>query len=437
MWLADVDRSWTDEMSGGGRSTEPRIAAVAVAGCEGAAGSSRSGGDVEGPGSHGAILDQSPSGGGLTCRPGLARRIGKTGRTGESGLWGPLHVCDWSYRSLRARPEDVVRLNCTKPTVLGCDLCEALLPVRCKATRDDKCAPCAERHRWDIARTMRSGFTEERLQAALIVVLAGTREERREWLKHGVYGRHTKDNRSGFFLVTITAPGAADGLRFDRSICGHEPGQCSNKGHASGETVCKVERMPAALWNGEAPRRFNDWMTDLRRVLDVDVQYSGAWETQVRGMLHRHVLVYCAGVTVQRFYDEAKRIAQRVGFGRQFEADPISGMDAREVAMTCGYVASYVTKCGDELATCISPRTGEILQGSYRRWSCSRRWGVTMKQVRQERVQWATERYGADRGGGGARDEHAAPGGAAALDSEQESYASPQQPEPVLGVSLA
>lgn len=359
---------------------------------------------------------------------------GLTGRTGASGLLGPLHQCVLEYWGFA---DADARLGCSAPVVLKCTICDRLVNVRCRATRDDRCGGCAERHRWDIARTMRSGFTPERLQAALIVVLSGTRDERRAWLKSGTYGQHTTDNRSGFFFVTLTAPGAAGGLRFDRSICGHAPGQCSNKGHGSGDVVCKVERMSAARWNGEAPRRWNDWMTDLRRVLGVNVQYSGAWESQVRGMLHRHVLIYCPGVTVQRFYDEAKRIAERVGFGSEFQADPISGTDAREIAMTCGYVASYVTKCGDELATCINPRTAEIQQGSYRRWSASRSWGVTMAQVRSERRQWAMERGGVRVAGSGARGPIAADapsltghagaaalGGGAALDSETESYAS-------------
>lgn len=359
---------------------------------------------------------------------------GANRRTGASGLMGPDHQCTLEYWGSISRPSQ--ELGCARPTVLHCIICDGLRSVRCRATRDDRCAGCAERHRWDIARTMRSGFSEERLQAALVVVLAGTREERREWLKAGTYGQHVRDNRSGFFLVTLTAPGAAGGLRFDRSICGHEPGQCSNKGHSSGDVVCKVERMPAARWNGEAPRRWNDWITDLRRVLGVKIQYSGAWETQVRGMLHRHVLIYCPGVTVQHFYDESKRIAQRVGFGREFQADPISGTDAKEIAMACGYVASYVTKCGDELATCISPRTGEILQGSYRRWSSSRSWGVTMAQVRQQRRDWAMERFGpagapgaAPPPGGGT----GCPGGEAALDLETEIYAACKLLEQLFG----
>jgi hypothetical protein len=66
-----------------------------------------------------------------------------------------------------------------------------------------------------------------------------------------------------------------------------------------------------------------------------------------------------------------------------------------------------------------------------------------MRQIRQERVQWAMERYGSvqaiARGGARSGDgvDGGPAGGAAALDSEQEIYASLHQPEPVLGVSLA
>ena len=104
----------------------------------------------------------------------------------------------------------------------------------------------------------------------------------------------------------------------------------------------------------------------------------------------------------------------------------MSGADAKEIAMAAGYIASYVTKCGDELATCVNPRSGEMEQGSYRRHSSSRQWGVTMAQIRQERRQWAMERYGASAGGAAPAVPGAAPGGAAALDSEQEIYASAQ-----------
>lgn len=341
------------------------------------------------------------------------------------GLAG--HVCAMEFVGTVGAS---VTLGCEHPSLLRCGLCGRTCEVRCRATRDDKCAGCAERHGWDVAREIRSGVTVERLQASLLVVLRGTRQERRDWLLHDRLGAsNVSDRPSGFRFVTLTAPGR-EPLPFDRSICGHEAGECSNASHKRdpGDVVCKVERFPAARWNGQAPRRWNDWITDLRRVLGVDVQYCGSWETQVRGVLHRHVLVWAPGVTEKLFRRESRRIAIRLGFGRQYDVRPLSGSDTKELAMVAGYIASYVTKCGDELATCINPRTGEIVQGSYRRWSASRKWGVTMGQIRAERVQWVMERATAS---------SAAPaaGGGAALDSEQEIYASADSSMVALGAA--
>ena len=385
---------------------------------------------LEGREVDGATIDQAPP-------------RGLTGRSGSSGLVGPLHVCGgWTWAGV-AGPSKV--LGCASPSVLKCGVCERSCEVRCRATRDDRCPGCAERHCWDVARKIRSGFTEERMQAALTVVLIGTREERRQSFRNGGNGTFNGDRPSGFYLTTLTAPGVRGGMHWDRSICGHRRGQCTNSPHGktAGAPPCKVYRMTAARWNGGAPRRWNDWITDLRRVLGVDVQYCGTWETQVRGLLHRHVLIYVPGISAARYESVGREIAQRLGFGAQFDVRPVAGDDPKALAMVAGYVASYVTKCGDELATCVSPRTGEILQGSYRRWSASGSWGVSMKQIREDRVQWATGRagWGLGHGPGGRSPAPAGvgpgvwPGGAAALDLEQEIYASPPQPQQVLGVS--
>ena len=364
-------------------------------------------------------------------------RGGLTGRSGSSGLVGPLHVCSqWKWAGQAGRS---TLLDCEKPSVIKCGICARSCEIRCRATRDDRCPGCARRHCWDVARKIRSGFSAERMHIALTVVLCGTREERRQSFRDGGNGSFNGDRPSGFYLTTLTAPGVRGGMHWDRSICGHRRGECTNSPHgkSAGGPVCKVYRMIAAKWNGEAPRRWNDWITDLRRVLGVDVQYCGTWETQKRGLLHRHVLIFVPGVSAARYESVGREIAIRLGFGSQFDVEQVAADDPKALAMVAGYVASYVTKCGDGLATCVNPRTGEILRGSYRRWSASGDWGVSMKQIRQERVQWAMERTGTGVGCGGARDEHAAPGGAAALDSEQKIYASSQQPEPVLGVSLA
>jgi len=199
-----------------------------------------------------------------------------------------------------------VRLgDCTSPLVLICALCESVLRVRCNATREEKCKACGLRHRRLVARVLRSGFNGDR--------------------------------PDGFFFVTLTAPGVDGGLVWDQS-CGHLEGECS------GEKGCKVERLPMAQWNRTAPQRWSWFMTEMRRQLKRDVQFAGTWETQARGALHRHVLIWCPGVTDRRFRAAVRLCAHRYGFGKQYDVQSISGSDAREQARKAGYCAAYVTK---------------------------------------------------------------------------------------------
>ncbi len=220
----------------------------------------------------------------------------------------------------------------------------------------------------------------------------------------------TTDRPEGFFFVTLTAPGVEHGLIWDQA-CGHTDGECS------GELGCKVERLPMAAWNATAPQRWSWFVEEMRRNLKRrGLQFCGSWETQARGALHRHVIVWCPGVTERRFRAAVRLSAHRYGFGRQIDVQPISGADAREQARRAGYCAAYVTK-GGERATSLDTDTGEIRQGGYRVWSASRRWGQTMKAIRAEQQAWVLERLGRPDSA------DAEPGGAAALDLEREIYA--------------
>ena len=336
-------------MSGGGRSTEPIDAVGAVARCEVALGFSWPSGDVEGTVSHRAILDQGPSGGGPT---GCA-------------------ACVWVFDKSLSKADQLVRLSpgisvpptsapairdnlggCETPTRLKCVNCGLTMHVRCRATRDDKCGPCAKRHGKDVARVMRSGFD----------------------------GSFNGDRPSGYFFITLTAPGA-DVLPWDTSICGHGPGECS------GKNGCVCERYTVARWNETAPQRWSWFVTEMRRILKRDVQFAGSWETQGRGALHRHFLLWAAGVSERRMRAAVRLCAARWGFGRQLDVQAIHGLDAREVAIKAGYIAKYATKGGD-LAVSLDVATGEIQQGGYRRWSASRHWGQTMRCVREDRAIW-------------------------------------------------
>lgn len=284
--------------------------------------------------------------------------------------------CDhsWSYHETSSVPLG----DCERPTVLACDRCSTAMRVRCRATREDRCKGCGVRHRRDVARVFRSGFSGDRPE--------------------------------GFFFVTLTAGGEADGLVWDRERCGHEPSECS------GDKGCKVQSVPMAEWNSTAPQRWSWFVTELRRSLKRDVQFCGSWEVQQRGALHRHVLIWCPSVTERRFRACVRMGAYRYGFGRQFDVQPMSGANARDVARRAGYCASYCTKGGDR-AESIDFATGEIKPGGYRPWSASRRWGQTMKAIREEQRAWVAERLGRL----GSAD--AEPGGAAALDLDTEIYA--------------
>lgn len=343
----------------------------------------------------------SPSPGGLTG--GGARILGRCDdwvdpRNGEVMLGDLIWSCEggceaWSYYRDDLRNED--DRECWERKILQCNLCKALVKVRCLATRDDICGPCAERHRKDIARVIRSGMTGDRPE--------------------------------GFFFVTLTGPGG-DVLPFDPASCSHGPDvKCA------GGLGCRTERYRAARWNKGAPRRWNDFMTALRKALGVDVQYCGSWETQKRGVLHRHVVLWAPGVSHKRMAATVKWCASRrhVGFGRQIDVQPISGVSVEalgevtgavsaDMAQRAGYVAKYATKGGD-LAVTLDVETGEIVQGGYRRWSASRRWGCTMGSIRRERAEWCKVR----RAAAVPRSDSSVGGGAAgALDIETESYGS-------------
>lgn len=201
----------------------------------------------------------------------------------------------WCSHAWRFDRVSRVPLNdCEQPTVLVCDACQSALRVRCKATREDRCTGCGRRHRRNVARVFRSGFRPDR--------------------------------PDGFFFITLTAPGEADGLVWDRTMCGHQEGECS------GEKGCKVEAVPMAEWNATAPQRWSWFVTDMRRDLKRDLQFCGSWEVQARGALHRHALVWCPGVTTRRFRAAVRLCRRRWGFGQQYDAQPLSGNDAREIA---------------------------------------------------------------------------------------------------------
>lgn len=226
---------------------------------------------------------------------------------------------------------------------------------RCGSARPSRCAPCAEIKRGDIASIGRSGWIDQ----------PGDR---------------------GYF-VTLTPPGA-DVLPWDRSLCHHSDGV-----PCSGSIGCKAEHGALAEWHGRVGQRWSWFMTELRRLSGVDVQFFKTWELQRRGALHLHSMMRPDGMISDRRFRACIRLAaSRYGFGGQVDVQVFSLSDTQAAARSAGYVAKYASKSSDDLCTVdrVDFDTGEFMPVGLRSWSSSRRWGDTMASIKLRRCQWAT-----------------------------------------------
>jgi hypothetical protein len=260
--------------------------------------------------------------------------------------------------------------------------------TRCRSTRRSKCEHCSTIHRGDVAAVGRSG--------AVV------------------------DNPSDrVYLLTLTGPGV-DVLPWDTSKCSHGPAvECS------GKLGCVVDEHAAAMWHNNVAQRWSWFVTEVRRRLGdgAGVQFLKTWELQDRGVLHVHALFRVTGVVRDRRVRAAVRLARsRWGFGDRYKLDAINLADPAGAARAAGYVAKYVSKSCDALPAVrrLNYATGELRVGGIRPWSASRSWGITMKQIRESRVAWASS-VGASAGGAAATP----PGDAAgvALDLNKDRYA--------------
>ena len=353
-------------MSDQGQSTEPRIAGDAVAGCDVGSGSSRLRGDVDGPGSYRAIILKGLPGG------------GPTERCADGGhAWAPGSM----YNGEQSKSD------CERPKVLWCVLCHYRIQGKCGSSREDVCGPCSKRHRKDVARIGRSG--------------AG------------------RDRPEGIFFGTVTAPGVAAGLGWDKKRCSHDPAlRCDGKPVAEGGLGCKTWRVAAALWNATAPRRWNNFVTDLRREFKGrTLEHFGSWEPQGRGLLHRHFLARVMGVSEQRMTEVVKGLLAKHGFGAQFTIESVTEVEADVLAQEHGMAGDAVASADESVSSCkVANKVNYIVSYTskgkggrsqlldfstgllrppgegYRTWS--RSWGwcdLTMKRIKLDRRRWIQE----------------------------------------------
>lgn len=192
------------------------------------------------------------------------------------------------------------------------------------------------------------------------------------------------------YFVTLTPIG--DRVHCKRRDCDRAP--------ACGHELCPctVEGGPSlGVWNASHGRRWNHFITSLRRVAP-DVQFMRGCEAQdgkrrTDGLgrlgLHDHVIIRSRHALDERLI---RRLAIRAGYGHSVSIDEMQAGSQREAR----YVSKYVSKSADVRwdvpwrALRINVESGEmswpLVKARYRTWSASRRWGLTMKQVRAEAV---------------------------------------------------
>lgn len=289
--------------------------------------------------------------------------------------------------------------GCERPVSLGCQLCGLVVAVDCHATRTLTCGPCGELYRDRVRRVAR------RFEARLV-------------------------------LVTLTAPGHPRHRRQDALT-----GQWSDCGCASG----MGEAGALARWNASLGKRWNRFLDHgVKRAPgmawlvagsndkgEAAVSYLKAVEPQQRGALHVHALVQVPadfvlpgcwrvasvnGCQVARCFDCAAvraadprvialgKLAESYGFGHVSDVQVVQGHRA------AGYVAKYVAKGSNARPDVpwqrehseAPPRyrheqevrragLGSIRgRATYRTWTASRSWPLTMVALRDAQQHYAS-----------------------------------------------
>ncbi len=232
------------------------------------------------------------------------------------------------------------RADCERPLRAVCRECDHVEEWRCDSYR---CGPCGETKRRRLTRLIEDGS-----------------------------GQHLENGMQGYFL-TLTAPGTNDHRRWYQ---GKRPStrpdcDCHQHGQTDGQ------------WNRGESANWNRLRTTLAR--DRGVIFASAVETQERGLLHRHVVLFADEPLT---YVEVQQAAIRAGYGCVVDVEPL-----QNAAKAGKYLAKYVTKSSADrpevpwTVVHVDHDTGEITDreatATYRLWSAAHRWGITMKELKQ------------------------------------------------------
>lgn len=197
-------------------------------------------------------------------------------------------------------------------------------------------------------------------------------------------------------MVTLTAPGEADGLVWDRSRCQHPAGV-----RCGGPIGCKVVASVAREWNDSQAERWSELNRIAKQHADRAVrrlghQYKGgALVTQLelhqRGVWHRHIVLGME-TAVERVWAFEYAAKLRASGGSKWfgfvDAKPLHAPgEARRVA---GYLGKYLSKWQDgEMKVSETVLTSGPRLITYVSRKLTARSGCTMRMLRLARRVWA------------------------------------------------
>lgn len=214
--------------------------------------------------------------------------------------------------------------------------------------------------------------------------------------------RKTRENLNVYgglvAMTTVTAPGEAAGLVWDRSLCGHPPDEsCDGK-----RKGCKVEARVARKWNDLS----RDWWRKLNRVAklraDRAIRRLGSgrrggllvyeWELQGRGVWHLHVVLGMETAIERAWAIEYVRalreLGPRYGFGF-VDAKPLRR--PQPATHVSGYLSKYLAKRRPDgtLEVTETVRSAGRTLINYVSRNLTARSGCTMRALRNSRILWA------------------------------------------------
>ncbi len=283
--------------------------------------------------------------------------------------------CEKGSHVFRYSGRDVPRDDCEAPKRVVCLACGLAHSIRCSASARSRCGPCSKSYRHRVRRVFLSGWTDRPTDR--------------------------------LYFVTLTAPSERGGhLMPSGQMCPCTP----------------PDGIVLAEWHARLGRRWNDFVTDLRREFG-DVQYAKAAEVQEeRGAVHFHAFFRCeADLPLAR----VRKLAMRHGFGHEVDLKVVAASD--DAARSALYASKYASKSADARSDVdwLDLVSGEIRRGwpRLRVWTASRGWGDTMAGVKAVQAAWARTRAGAAEASDSPAPAEPDAEGVGPLDPNPESYA--------------